>query len=95
MSKFGSVTVLRIVGLLAFVLAGCETAPVTERNQLILLPEDQATEMGLAAYREILDNSQISDDPDLNRRVGEVGGRIAAVSDDPGYDWEFTVIDWA
>jgi predicted Zn-dependent protease len=77
----------------AVVLAACETAPVTERDQLILLPESKAAELGLAAYREILDQSEISEDHTLNQRVRDVGTRIAKVSDDPGYDWEFTVIE--
>ena len=78
---------------LAAFLCACETAPVTDRNQLILLPESQASELGVTAYQEILAQSEISEDPTLNRRVTEVGQRIAKVSDDPGYDWEFTVLE--
>ena len=31
--------------------AACETAPVTGRNQLILIPESQDAELGLSAYQ--------------------------------------------
>lgn len=91
--KKNYLTRLAIVSCVAVVLAACETAPVTERNQLILLPESQSAELGLEAYQQILEQSEISQDETLNRRVKEVGTRIARVSDDPGYDWQFTVIE--
>jgi predicted Zn-dependent protease len=84
-------------GLVALILAGllasCESAPVTGRNQLILVPEDQAAEMGAQAYEQIVSEADISDDSDLNAVVNEVGERITAVAEDPGFDWEFTVFE--
>ncbi len=79
--------------VIAAVLAGCETAPVTGRNQLILVPEQEAQQMGLQAYRQILENSTISHREDYNRRVETVGRRIAAVSGKPDLAWEITVIE--
>jgi predicted Zn-dependent protease len=75
------------------VLAGCQAAPVTGRSQLIVLPESQDAQLGLDAYQQILAESKISNDPELNRRVQEVGRRIAAVSPHPEWDWQFTVIE--
>lgn len=81
-------------GLLAVALvAACETAPVTGRNQLIVLPESQDAQMGLEAYQQILSESQVSNDPALNRRVKEVGRRIAEASPHPEWEWQFTVIE--
>ncbi|SLN73781.1 M48 family metallopeptidase [Oceanibacterium hippocampi] len=83
-------------GAVALALAGmvtaCETTPVTDRSQLVLISEDQATALGADAYRQILAEKQISDDPGKNEMVNRIGRRIAAVSDDPGYDWEFNVL---
>jgi predicted Zn-dependent protease len=76
---------------LGTMLAGCESAPVTGRNQLILLPESQDAQLGLQAYQQIKQEEKISTDPELNRRVQEVGRRIAAVSGHPEWDWQFTV----
>jgi predicted Zn-dependent protease len=78
---------------LAALMAGCESAPVTGRSQLILVPESQDAGMGLQAYQQIKQEEQISQDPELNRRVQEVGRRIAAVSGQPDWDWQFTVFD--
>ena len=82
--------------LVAFVLVtltACQQAPVTGRSQFILIPESQDAGLGLSAYREILSKSEISRDQELNDRVRRVGRRIAAVSQHPEYEWEFTVIN--
>jgi predicted Zn-dependent protease len=79
--------------LMLLVVAACAQAPTTGRRQLILLPESQDAEMGQLAYQEILSESEISSDPALNRRVREVGERIAKASPHPEWDWQFTVIE--
>jgi metalloendopeptidase OMA1, mitochondrial len=79
--------------VLGVTLAACESAPVTGRNQLILLPESQDASMGLQAYQQIKQQERVSRDPELNRRVQEIGRRIAAVSGQPDWDWQFTVFE--
>jgi predicted Zn-dependent protease len=79
-----------LVGL-ALALGACESAPVTGRNQLILVPESEDAELGLQAYQQIKKEEKISRDAGLNSRVKEVGRRIAAVSGHPDWDWQFTV----
>jgi metalloendopeptidase OMA1, mitochondrial len=80
---------------LSFVVAvaACAQAPVTGRNQLILLPESQDADMGLQAYQQIKQEEKISNDAALNQRVQTVGRRIAAVSGHPEWDWQFTLFD--
>jgi predicted Zn-dependent protease len=82
-----------LAAALALFLAACEAAPITGRNQLILLPESQDAEMGLQAYQQIKDERKVSNDPALNRRIREVGSRIARISPHPDWDWEFTLFD--
>jgi predicted Zn-dependent protease len=84
---------LAAVMLAAVLLAACQQAPMTGRRQLILLPESQDTQMGLEAYQQILDESKVAKNPDLDRSVQEVGRRIAKVSPHPDWDWQFTLID--
>jgi len=81
------------IGVLCAALAACQAAPVTGRNQLIVMPESQDAQLGLDAYQQILSESEISNDSELNRRVSEVGRRIAAASPQPDWDWQFTVIE--
>jgi metalloendopeptidase OMA1, mitochondrial len=80
-------------GLVLAALLGCQAAPVTGRNQLIVLPESQDAQMGLDAYQQILAESKVSTDQALNRRVQEVGRRIAAASPHPEWEWQFTLIE--
>lgn len=84
-------SVLSCLALLCLV-AGCVTTPMTQRKALILISLDQEMALGLQAYREILSQSKISDNPDWNRLVRRVGERIARVSDMPRLPWEFKVI---
>jgi metalloendopeptidase OMA1, mitochondrial len=77
----------------AMLLAACETAPVTGRKQLIVLPESQAIELGEQAYQQILSESTTIRSGPYARRVETIGRRIVAVSGQPDLPWEFTVID--
>lgn len=80
-----------LVALLLSV-AACQTAPITGRSQLIILPEPQEVQMGVQAYQEILKKSKISRDPQQNELVTRVGSRIAQATGRTDYKWEFTVI---
>jgi predicted Zn-dependent protease len=78
---------------IGFALVACEQAPVTGRQQLILLPESQDAQMGLEAYQQIKQESTVARNPELNRRVQEVGRRIAETSPHPEWEWEFTLFE--
>lgn len=85
---------IRVAGLLSLLLAAaCQQAPVTGRDQLVLVPEAQAVALGADAYRDILRQTRQSRNPTYTDMVERVGRRIAAVADDPGYRWEFAVIE--
>jgi len=70
----------------------CYKAPVTGRNQFIILSQAQENEMGLTAFNEVLKNEEISHNQSYNEAVTRVGKRIAAVSDTQNYEWDFVVI---
>lgn len=77
---------------LAAVLAACAQAPVTGRQQLILVSDDQMQQAGARAYRQVVSQQGVSRNQALQQRVERVGRRIAAVSGAPDQNWEFTVI---
>jgi predicted Zn-dependent protease len=66
---------------------------VTGRQQFILVSEDQMSQAGAQAYREVVRKEGISSDQQLQQRVEAVGARLARVSDVGDARWEFTVID--
>jgi predicted Zn-dependent protease len=93
---------LRLLWLASFVLlsivVGCATAPVTGRQQLILIPASQELALGVQSYREILSQSKLSQDRGIVEMVKGVGRNIARVTsrDYPiakDYKWEFNVIE--
>ena len=84
-----------------FVLAACESAPVTGRSQIMLVSENEERQMGLQAYQQVLAKEPLSHDAQANALVEKVGRRIAAAAERPPgemwkaprFRWEFKTID--
>jgi len=83
---------LTVVFILLFTYA-CTKAPITGRNQFILVTQDQELQMGDVAYTEVVNSSKISKNPEYNAAVKRVADRIAGVANRPDFEWEYTVID--
>ena len=81
--------------VLGYVLlcSACQTAPITGRQQLILLSETEENQLGLATYQQLLKEERVSRNQQYNELVTQVGQHIAAVANRPDYAWEFRVID--
>ena len=80
-----------IAGLLQ-ALTGCVRAPGTARDQFIYISEEKEIAMGLNAFREVLRQAPLSENPEINEMVHRVGNRIAQAANKPEYQWEFAVI---
>lgn len=87
-----AVCCLLLVFSLLLIEAGCRTAPVTGRRQLLLIPEQQEIQMGVQGYEQVMQEETRSDRQDLQAMVERVGQRIAAVSGRPDYQWEFHLL---
>ena len=74
-------------------LAGCRRAPGTARDQLIFISEEKEIAMGVEAFRGVLKQARLSQDPAINEMVNRIGRRIAKVAKKPEYHWEFVVIE--
>ena len=70
----------------------CHKAPGTARDQLIYISEEKEIALGLSAFREVLKNARLSNDPNVTLMVNRVGQRIAKAAKKPEYVWEFAVI---
>ncbi len=84
-----------ILGVLfaAMMCPACTKVEGTGRSQLMLLSQNQEQQLGEDAYRQILADSTLSNDPRLTSIVRRVGERIAAVVDRPNFVWEFNLIE--
>ncbi len=71
-----------------------ETVPLTGRTQLVDMSREQEAALGLQSYRQILGQSKVVRQGEAVERVNAIGRRLAkAASDvDPGFKWEFNVI---
>src|SRR5262245_1903618 len=80
---------------LVLVLTGCQSVPVTGRQQLNLVSPGQETQLGISSFDELKKTTPISKDPAANAMVQRVGKRLAAVAgrDLPDAQWEFVVFD--
>lgn len=91
---------LLLIGLCALALflycrAEEQTVPVTGRTQKVAMSEEDQAKLGADAYREVLsqDAGAIVESGPEAEMVQRVGERIAAVADDPGFEWEFTLVN--
>jgi metalloendopeptidase OMA1, mitochondrial len=79
--------------LIIILFASCRKAPVTERKQLILIPESSEMKLGKDAFRKIIKESTLSENHALIEKVKKVGNRIAKASNRTNYKLEFIVIE--
>jgi predicted Zn-dependent protease len=83
----------RLVALgLAVVCAACARTPYTNRAQLMLVSESEASELGQRAFQEVVAKGRVVTDPAYVEPVRQVGRRIAAASGARA-DWQFAVLD--
>jgi len=74
-------------------LAACAEAPVTGRNQIMLVSEEEMQAQGAEAYKQILSEHRVVTGTPEAAAVTEVGRRIAQVANVDGMAWEFTLIE--
>jgi len=85
-------------------LAGCSTAPITDRKQLKLIPEVTLNKQAAQIYQNVKRKTKLSNDKKQLNEIKEIGSRIenavTAYFDsinqpDPTYNfrWEYILID--
>lgn len=91
--RFKWVGVLLILGYAGFFyLTNRETVPLTGRSQVVDLSREEETALGVQSYREILSQSQVVPSGPTVDQIRRIGRRLAKVSEDPGFRWEFNLI---
>ena len=85
------ISVIILIAVFAFLIA-CQTAPITGRSQLILVSSQEASEMGNAAFQEVIKEEGVSNNPQYNSQLARVASRIVSVANTPRYNWEYKVI---
>ncbi len=80
-----------MIGVL-LTLAACATVQYTGRHQLNLVSPAQEVQLGEQSYAEVLKQNPVTKNAEYQRRVQEVGKRIADAANQPDYKWEFNVL---
>jgi predicted Zn-dependent protease len=84
------------------VTASCQSAPVTGRKQLMLVPESQAIQASTEAYAQVLapiqKQGKLNDDHAMKARVDRITARLVAQAikyrpETESWDWQVAVID--
>lgn len=78
---------------LAGALAACATNPVTGESNFVLMSEAEERRLGARFHRQILEQQEVYDDPELQAYVDRIGQRLAAKSHRPQLGFQFTVLD--
>ena len=79
--------------LLLTLLSGCATNPVTGKQDLVLMSEQDEINLGKQASQEVLQQYHIYNDIELQNYVQYVGSKVAAKSHRPNLNYRFTVVD--
>lgn len=80
---------------LFYYVSNQQEVPLTGRSQLVDLTREQEMALGLQSYRQILSQERVVRSGETVEVVQEIGRRLAAAasSEDPGFEWEFNVVD--
>ena len=94
--SFGRIRWLPIVGFLLYGLyyyfSNQQEVPMTGRSQLVDISREQEMALGYQSYQQILMQENVLQAGEAVDLVRATGQRLAAVAEDPGFEWEFNVI---
>lgn len=80
--------------LITLLFLGCTgQAPVTHREQLLLISPSEEMVMGEKSYKEFLSKAKISTDKAQTQRIRRIGKKIAVAANRKDFNWEFNLID--
>ena len=86
------------------IVSSCSTAPITDRKQLKLIPENTLNRQAAQIYENVKKKTKLSDDKKQLKQIIEIGSRIedsvteyfdSINESDPTYNfnWEYILID--
>ena len=78
---------------IAGTLSSCATNPVTGTKDLVLLNEDEESELGRTSHKQVMKSYRPYDNPELLKYVTGLGEKLAAVSHRKELIYHFTVLD--
>ncbi len=74
-------------------LCACVTNPYSGSRSLILTSEEEENQLGVKAFEEVLSQERLSTNARWTQILSRVGQRIASVSGNSNFSWEFRLIE--
>jgi predicted Zn-dependent protease len=74
-------------------LTGCRTNPVSGREEIVLMSEEDEQEIGDQAARQVSAELGIVDDPALSAYIEQLGRRLAQFSPRQDLDYSFQIVE--
>src|SRR4051812_44921851 len=92
------------IAAMTMVLLGCARNPVTHRNELSLVPNNEVMSLASTSYKDFLSQNKLSADAEKTAMVKRVGLKIQMAVTDylnknnlskelEGYAWEFNLVE--
>ncbi|MFV0563817.1 M48 family metallopeptidase [Malaciobacter mytili] len=76
------------------IFIGCtHKAPYTNRDQLILISQEEELALGESSYKKTLTESKVIKNTKDSNKVKQIGEKIAKVANQKDYKWEFNLIE--
>ena len=85
--------VLALIVAVGYYLGNQEVNPYTGRKQMITLSVQDELSLGLQSYKQVLRQSHVITQGSQYEMVKRVGQKIAQVSDNKVFQWQFSLID--
>ena len=93
-----------IAAVLAIILSGCSSVPVTGRKQILLVSDSEVLSSSLAQYNDYIKTAKKSTSAKKTQMVTRVGKKIAAATEEylrtnglaneiSNYKWEFNLVN--
>ncbi len=79
--------------VISILLGGCVTTPETGGSAFIITSETEESELGQKAFAEVLSKERLSTNSRWIQILNRVGERVASVTRQSGYSWEFKLIE--
>lgn len=79
--------------VLATLIGGCATNPVTGKKEVMLMSEGQEVSIGQELDQEVRREMGVYEDRELQQYVEQIGLRLASSSHRPNLPWHFTIVD--
>jgi predicted Zn-dependent protease len=93
MKKHLITNILSLLFLTIFISGCTKQAPITNRNQFIMMSESKEIALGEKSYKDALKKAKLSSDKIKVAKIREIGYKIAQTVNRNDYKWEFNLVE--